>query len=185
MKLKEICEIKNGSTPSTTDKENYDGDIAWITPKDLSMQNSRYIFKGERNITQKGYNSCSTSLFPKGTVLMSSRAPIGLLAIAGTECCTNQGFKNLVVNEKANSEYLYYYLKNRIKEIELLGSGTTFKEVSKTSLEKWEIDIPEIEQQKNIAAILSSLDNKIALNRQLNDNLPTLVRSLTWVVANL
>lgn len=96
--IKEICQVRNGSTPSTKNEKNYSGDIIWITPNDLSKQQARYIYKGERGITKDGYNSCSTTLIPKGSILLSSRAPIGLLAIAGVELCTNQGFKNLVPN---------------------------------------------------------------------------------------
>lgn len=171
-KLGDIAEIINGSTPSTADADNYDGEIIWITPKDLSDQKSKYIEKGSRNITEKGYNSCSTQMIPSYNILMSSRAPIGLLAINKVDCCTNQGFKNIVVNKSiCNVDYLYYYLKFHITEIEALGSGTTFKEVSKASLQKFEISIPSLEIQNKIASTLSNLDQKIALNRQINQNL--------------
>ena len=90
--LSEIADIVNGATPSTSCEENYDGDIVWITPKDLSDQRSKYIDRGSRNITQKGCNSCSVQMIPAYNILMSSRAPIGLLAINTIECCTNQGF---------------------------------------------------------------------------------------------
>lgn len=175
--IKDIAVVKNGSTPSTIEADNYDGDISWITPKDLSDQGSRYIHRGERNITQKGYNSCSTTLLPAGSILLSSRAPIGLLAIAGNDCCTNQGFKNLVLNDKVHNKFLYYYLKTKIKEISNLGSGTTFKEVSKTSLENWKIEIPsKINEQKSIADTLSVLDDKIELNDSINSRLEKMAR---------
>ena len=171
-KLGEIATIVNGATPSTSDNENYDGEIVWFTPKDLSDQNVKYISKGYRNISQKGYDSCSTQIIPPYNILMSSRAPIGLLAINTIECCTNQGFKNLVVNKSiCDVDYLYYFLKFNIWQIDALGSGTTFKEVSKASLERYELNIPCLETQKSIAAILSSLDHKIALNRAINQNL--------------
>ena len=99
VRLKDIAEVINGSTPSTQNPEYYDGDIIWITPKDLSDQNSKYIYSGERSITQAGYNSCSTKMIPENNILMSSRAPIGLLAINKVECCTNQGFKSLIVDK--------------------------------------------------------------------------------------
>lgn len=155
VKIKDIAVVKNGSTPSTKNDEYYDGDIIWITPKDLSTQNSRYIYKGERTITEEGYKNCSAVMVPKGTVLLSSRAPIGLLSIAGTELCTNQGFKNIVPHEgMINSEFLFYLLKTKIADIEKLGSGTTFKEVSKASLEGFTISIPkEIKDQQKIAAV--------------------------------
>ena len=171
-KLGDIAEIVNGATPSTLCEDNYDGNIVWITPKDLSEQKNKYIEKGNRNITEKGYNSCSAHLIPAYNILMSSRAPIGLLAINKKECCTNQGFKNIIVNKSiCNVDYIYYYLKYHIKEIESLGSGTTFKEVSKSSLQKFEISIPPLKIQNQIATILSNLDNKIVLNNQINQNL--------------
>ena len=93
----DVAEVFNGATPSTGDEQNYGGDIVWITPKDLSDQKQKFVYQGERNISQAGYDSCSTHLLPINTVLMSSRAPIGLLAIAKKELCTNQGFKSFVV----------------------------------------------------------------------------------------
>ena len=130
-KLGEIAVIYNGSTPSTKESDNYDGNIVWATPKDLSDQNSKYFSQGERNITKKGYDSCSTQMIPANNILMSSRAPIGLFAINKVDCCTNQGFKNIVLDKSISDvEYMYYFLKYHVKEIEALGSGTTFKEVS-------------------------------------------------------
>jgi len=187
VRLGDIAEIKNGSTPSTKGKDNYDGDIIWITPKDLSDQKQRFIFRGERTITKKGYDSCSTSLLPAGSILLSSRAPIGLLAIAGVECCTNQGFKNLILNkEKIDNKWIYYYLKLKINEIEALGGGTTFKELSKVSLENYKINLPSLCIQKTIAQVLSSIDDKIELNNKINKELENLAKTIYeyWFVQN-
>jgi type I restriction enzyme S subunit len=179
VKIRDIAVIKNGSTPSTNDSGNYDGDIIWITPKDLSNQQSKYILSGERNITQKGLRSCSASLLPKGSLLLSSRAPIGLLAIADNECCTNQGFKNIVVNRnKVNNEFLYYYLKLNIASIEKLGGGTTFKELSKSILEEYIVELPNNTTQNAIVNILSKLDRKIELNNQITTELEKITRAL-------
>ena len=104
--LIDFAEIKNGATPSTTDDANYGGDIVWITPKDLSDQQSKFVYQGERNITKQGFDSCSTSMFPTNSVLMSSRAPIGLVSIAKHEVCTNQGFKSFIPKNIENSIYL-------------------------------------------------------------------------------
>ena len=178
-RLGEIADIVNGATPSTKKTDNYDGSIIWITPKDLSEQKTKWIRRGQRNITEKGFNSCSSQMIPPHNILMSSRAPIGLLAINENECCTNQGFKNLVLDKTiCDTDYMYYYLKFHIKEIEALGSGTTFKEVSKSSLYNFEISLPNLETQRDISKCLSDLDRKIELNRQINDNLPKLDRSL-------
>ena len=178
-KLGEIAEICNGSTPSTSDISNYDGDIVWATPKDLSDQQTKYFLKGARNITKKGFESCSTQIIPANNILMSSRAPIGLFAINKVDCCTNQGFKSIVLDKtKVDVDYMYYYLKYHVKEIEALGTGTTFKEVSKASFENYEISIPEIGVQRSIASVLSILDDKILLNRAINQNLEALAKQL-------
>lgn len=137
--IDEIAEVYNGATPSTADEENYGGDVVWITPKDLSNQQQKFIYQGDRNISRKGYESCSTHLLPSNTVLMSSRAPIGLLAIAKTELCTNQGFKSFVPKNDNEATYLYYYLQAHLKQIEQLGTGTTFKEVSREDVLKFQI----------------------------------------------
>ena len=136
-KVVDIAKVFNGATPSTTREQNYGGDIIWITPKDLSDQKQKFVCRGERNISQIGYDSCSTHLLPVNTILMSSRAPIGLLAIAKTELCTNQGFKNFVLQKENMTNYLYYYLQIHIKQIEQLGTGTTFKEVSREDILKY------------------------------------------------
>lgn len=178
-KISDIAKVVNGSTPSTSDASNYDGDIVWITPKDLSEQKSKYIERGSRNITSDGYASCSTQMIPAYNLLMSSRAPIGLFAINTVDCCTNQGFKNMILNkEKVDVDFIYYFLKFHICEIEALGSGTTFKEVSKSALEKYEIDIPSLDEQRKIAKVLSNLDEKIALNRAMNEELEQTARDL-------
>lgn len=137
--LSEMVDIMNGATPPTAIAENYGGDVIWITPKDLSEQQSKFIDHGQRNITQKGFSSCSTSMLPVGTLLLSSRAPIGLLSIAKTELCTNQGFKSLVPKCVDDTNLLYYYIKWHIPQIEQLGTGTTFKEVSKDDLSSFPI----------------------------------------------
>ncbi len=178
-KLGEIAKVVNGATPSTKDKDNYDGSIIWITPKDLSDQKKKYIKRGQRTITEKGFNCCSAQMIPPYNILMSSRAPIGLLAINQSECCTNQGFKNLVLDKTlCDVDFMYYYLKFHIKEIEALGAGTTFSEVSKSSLQKFEVEIPSISMQRNIAKCLSDIDRKISLNKQINDNLEAMAKQL-------
>ena len=178
-RLGEICEVVNGATPSTKDSDNYDGSIIWITPKDLSDQKKKYIKRGQRMITEKGFNCCSAQMIPPYNILMSSRAPIGLLAINQSECCTNQGFKNLVLDKTlCDVDFMYYYLKFHIKEIEALGTGTTFMEVSKSSLLNFEVKIPNINMQRDIAKCLSDIDRKIELNKQINDNLEAMAKQL-------
>ena len=128
--------IYNGATPSTAINGNYGGDIIWITPKDLADQSQKFTFNGERTITIDGYNSCSTVLLPQGAILLSSRAPIGLMSIAAVELCTNQGFKSFVSKNKEECRFLYYLVDQHLPFIKQIGSGTTFKEVSKDELAK-------------------------------------------------
>ncbi len=175
--LGNIVSIYNGSTPSTTNEEFWNGDIIWVTPKDLSDQNQKYISEGERKITRKALSK--NKLLPKGTILLSSRAPIGLLSISLTELVTNQGFKNIVVDEKLlNNEFLYYNLKLRKNELNNLGTGTTFKELSKSTLEKFKINLPDLSTQKSIAKVLSDLDAKIELNNKINRELEAMAKTL-------
>lgn len=179
MKIKDFAQIINGATPSTKNKKYFCGNIVWVTPKDLSINKSKYIRDSEKRITEDAYNSCSTEMIPCDSILLSSRAPIGLLAINKVKCCTNQGFKSLILDKtKANVEYIYYYLKCNIKKIELLGGGTTFKEISKTILENLEIDLPNYKLQYKIAKILSSIDNKIGINNKINDELEAMAKTI-------
>ena len=171
-RIEEIGTVVGGATPSTKDISNYDGNISWITPKDLSNYSYRYIARGERMITQKGFDSCSCRYIPKGSVLFSSRAPIGYIAIAEKDLCTNQGFKSIIPNtEIIDSEFLYYLLLFNRDKIIAMGSGTTFMEVSANVMKNVSVSIPSLKTQKAIVSILSSIDNKIELNRRINDNL--------------
>ena len=172
IKLAEIGEIVGGSTPSTKNSENYDGNIAWITPKDLANYNKIFIESGERSITEKGFNSCSAKILPRNSILFTSRAPIGYVAITKKELCTNQGFKSIIPNDKIYYLFLYYLLKYNKDYIASFGSGTTFKEISGKVMKSIEIVIPDrLEIQKKIAYILFNIDKKIELNNQINDNL--------------
>ena len=176
----DLGKVVGGATPSTKNSENYDGGtIPWITPKDLAGFSDRYISHGERNITEQGLKSSSTQLVPAHTVLFSSRAPIGYIAIAEQEVCTNQGFKSVVPNENTDYMFLYYLLKYNKDRIERLGSGTTFKEVSGSTMRGIEVSVPEtIEEQQRIASVLSALDDKIELNNKINENLLQQMESL-------
>ena len=182
--LVDFAEIKNGATPSTSDDTNYGGDIVWITPKDLSDQQSKFVYRGERNITKQGFDSCSTSMLPINSLLMSSRAPIGLISIAKHEVCTNQGFKSFIPKNMKDSIYLYYYIKHHIKQIEQLGTGTTFKEVSRDDLCKFPILVVGandtyklwVELQDEIANKQFVLTKEIAsLTKQRDELLPLLM----------
>lgn len=184
-KLGEIGTVVGGATPSTTVEEYYGGEIPWLTPKDLSTFQGRYIERGNRNITYSGLNSCSAQLLPEGSVLFSSRAPIGYVAIAKNPIATNQGFKSIIPNiEKVDSLFLYYLLKYNKGNIEAMGSGTTFKEISGATMKNIEVLIPPLDEQRKIAGILGALDDKIELNRRINANLEEQAQALfkSWFV---
>ena len=179
-KISDIGTVVGGATPSTKKPENYEnGTIAWITPKDLSTFTKRYIQRGERNITEIGLKSCSTQLLPKDTVLFSSRAPIGYVAIATNEVCTNQGFKSVVPNENTNPLFLYYLLKYNKDKIEGMGSGTTFKEVSGNTMKNIVVSVPTDKKvQERISSMLGSIDDKIEENERINNNLEYQARAI-------
>ena len=172
-KISDIGTVVGGATPSTKKTENYEGgNIAWITPKDLSTFSGRYIQHGERNITEAALRSCSTQLLPKNTVLFSSRAPIGYVAIAANDVCTNQGFKSVIPNENTNPLFLYYLLKYNKDKIEGMGSGTTFKEVSGNTMKNIVVSVPiDKKVQERISSMLGSIDDKIEENERINNNL--------------
>ena len=162
--LSDLGTIVGGATPSTKDSSNYEnGSIAWITPKDLSTYTERFISHGERNITEKGLKSCSAQLMPPNSILFTSRAPIGYIAIAKNEVCTNQGFKSIIPNKDTDFMFLYYLLRYNKDNIENLGSRTTFKEVSGSTMRNVPVKVPPLPTQQKIADILSSLDDKIEL----------------------
>ena len=185
-KLSDLGMIVGGATPSTKQIQNYEnGNISWITPKDLSSFKDRYIDRGERNITELGLKSCSTRLIPKNSILFSSRAPIGYIAIANKELCTNQGFKSIVPNENIDYLFLYYLLRYNKSNIENIGSGTTFKEISATVMKNFKVRIPKSKnEQRKIASILDLIDNKIELNNKINNNLEQQARALykSWFI---
>ena len=185
-KISDIGTVVGGATPSTKKPENYEnGKIAWITPKDLSTFSGRYIERGERNITEIGLKSCSTQLLPPNTILFSSRAPIGYVAIAANEVCTNQGFKSVIPNENTDPLFLFYLLKYNKDKIEGMGSGTTFKEVSGNTMKNIVVNVPTDKKvQEKIAAILGSIDDKIEENEQINNNLEQQAQALfkSWFV---
>ena len=183
--LADLGEIIGGATPSTTNKNYYGGDIVWITPKDLSTLQGRFIHHGMRNITREGLNSCSARLMPKHSILFTSRAPIGYVAITGNEVCTNQGFKSIIPNANIDYLFLYYLLVHNRNRIENMGSGTTFKEVSGSVMKDITVSVPsDIAEQRIIARILGALDDKIENNTAINNHLEQIAQAIfkSWFV---
>lgn len=148
--LGQISTVASGGTPATTDDTNFGGDILWVTPADLSVNQGKFISKGRRNITQHGLSSSSAVLLPSGTVIFSSRAPIGYVAIAADDICTNQGCKNFIVHDGAFNEYVYYYLKANKSLAEAYASGTTFLELSASRANNLPIPLPPLHEQHKI-----------------------------------
>lgn len=141
--ISDLGEVAGGATPSKKNEDFYTArGIPWITPKDLSKINNKYISRGEIDITQKGFSNSSVKLLPKGTVLFSSRAPIGYIAIAKNEVTTNQGFKSVIPFKHVGSEFVYYLLKSNVETIESRASGSTFKEISGAEMKRVPVLIP-------------------------------------------
>jgi type I restriction enzyme, S subunit len=148
--LGKVCRIVSGSTPKTGEPRYWGGNIAWITPDDLSKNRSKRVRSGARSISHEGYESCSARLLPEGTVLFTSRAPIGYVAIADRELCTNQGFKSLVPSDAVSSDYLYWYMRFATPDVRSRASGTTFLEISGRGIAEVPIPLPPRAQQECI-----------------------------------
>ena len=173
-RLDEIADVVGGSTPSKAKPEYYtQKGIAWLTPKDLSNHPAVYTSRGEIDITEEGYNSTSTKLMPKGTILFTSRAPIGYISIAQNDICTNQGFKSLVP-KKAGTCFLYCFLKCVTPEIENKSTGSTFKEASGSLMKSLQVIMPEQKVFEDFETIVSPLFARIESLEKENSRLSTL-----------
>jgi len=174
--VNDLGEIIGGSTPSTEDEENFENDgTPWITPKDLSMNvGNKYITKGEVCVSKRGIEKASLKVMPEGTILLSSRAPIGYMAISREPVTTNQGFKNIVPNKGYNTEIVYYLIKNLIPVIEKNSSGSTFKEISGSVLKSIKVLLPSKDQATSLTDILSPIFRKQNLLELENQKLTEL-----------
>lgn len=165
-KLSECSKIISGGTPSTNHVEYYCNDgYAWITPNDLSKnRNNYFISHGERDITIDGIKNSSAQIIPENSILLSTRAPIGYIAISISEVTTNQGFKSIVPYDERYLYYLFFTIKRDVPLMERLGSGTTFKEVSKDSIEKFSILMPPISLIDKFDSMVIPIMNRIKQN---------------------
>ena len=175
-KLGEICEIVSGSTPKTGIAEYWDGNLKWITPAEIDDE-SYIITDSARKLTELGVKKTGLSSFPSGTVILSSRAPIGKVAIAGCEMYCNQGFKNLICSDRINNRYLYWFLKGNTAYLNSLGRGATFKEISKKIVSDIEINVPEISQQLAAVDALERVSEIIRLRKNQLQTLDELVKA--------
>lgn len=176
VRLGDVCDVVSGSTPKTANLEYWDGDILWITPAELN-EDSHYIYDTTRKITEAGRDSASLTLLPQGTVLLSSRAPIGKVGIVGTEMCCNQGFKNLVCSPVIFNNYLFWFLKGKTAYLNSLGRGATFKEISKGIVESIQIPLLPLDVQRRIADTLDKVSELITLRKTQLEKLDELVKA--------
>ncbi|MBT9139209.1 MAG: hypothetical protein DDT31_01790 [Syntrophomonadaceae bacterium] len=154
-RLGRCCEVVTGSTPRTDVPSNWNGDILWTTPNDMGKLAGFTIDNTERKISERGLKSCSTKLLPPGSVLLTTRAPIGHLAINTKPMCTNQGFKSFIPSPQVYDWFLFFALKYFVPALQSMGRGQTFTEISKKQVESFEIPFPSLFGQQRIATELS------------------------------
>jgi type I restriction enzyme S subunit len=164
--LGELAEIIGGGTPDTSVTEYWGGNVQWFTPTEIK---SKYASNSLRTITESGLKDSSAKLLPAGTLLFSSRATVGDVSIALNECTTNQGFQSMVVSDKNNKEFIYYWILNNKKTFLEKASGSTFLEISKKEIEKLLVQLPSIKEQNKIANFLKAVDERITQLIQMHD----------------
>ena len=174
--LSDIAEVVGGGTPDTTVPSLWNGDIQWFTPTEVGHQ--KYVSKSARTITQLGLQKSSTKKLPAGSILLSSRATIGECSIAQRECTTNQGFQNLIPKNDTNNEFLYYLAQTKKYHFIKYASGSTFLEISNSEIRKTKCTVPGTEEQTQIAAFLSALDDRIAVQNKIISKYETLIKGL-------
>ena len=173
--IEDLGEVVGGATPSTETPSFWcKNGISWLSPADLSKQKTKFISKGAKDITKLGYDSCSTKMLPKGSVLFSSRAPIGLMAITSKELCTNQGFKSIIPNEQIGLEYVYYYVLSIRDKIAEENTGSTFDEVSGQIMKAYSAIIPPTSITKEFSNLVEPVFNLQNIIEQENTKLTEL-----------
>ena len=173
--ISDLGTVVGGSTPSKAEPEYYtESGIAWITPKDLSNNKSKFVSHGENDITELGLRNSSASIMPEGTVLFSSRAPIGYIAIAAGEVTTKQGFKSVVPKPEIGTPFVYFFLKNTLPVIEGMASGSTFKEVSGSTMKNVPAVIPDAETLAKFSDFCAPIFAQQRILEEQNQSLATL-----------
>lgn len=177
-KLGEVCEVIGGSTPKTNEPTYWDGDFFWVTPAELD--GTKLISSTKRTITEAGIKSAHLQLLPAGTVLLSSRAPIGKVAITTVPMYCNQGFKNIICSDKLYNCYVYWFLYAKTEYLNALGTGATFKEISKKVVEQIPIPVPPLPVQERIVSELDLLSGIIEKKREQLKELNALAQSIFY-----
>ena len=181
VRIVDICNVETGSTPSTKEEKYWlNGTIKWVTPTDLSKLNGKLLIDDtERKITTEGLKSSSLKILPKGSIIISSRAPIGYVAVLEDDMTFNQGCKGLVIkSSQVDSVYLAYQLLTKVKVMQTLGTGSTFKEISKSQISNLQIPLPPLPEQQKIAEILSTVDKRLELLRNKKERLVRIKKGL-------
>ncbi|OIN96216.1 MAG: hypothetical protein AUJ48_01875 [Deltaproteobacteria bacterium CG1_02_45_11] len=178
VRLGDVCDVIGGSTPSTKKKECWGGNIPFAIPTDITNLQGREIFDTKQHITPEGLSSCSTRLLPAGTILLTSRATLGACAINTKPMATNQGFASLVCNKRVYNWFIYYKMILLQRELDRLGSGSTFKEVSKNNIRSLLFPLPPFTEQKKIAEILTAVDDAIEKTAQIIEETKELKKGL-------
>ena len=177
-RLEEVAQVLGGGTPSRTEKSFFGGSIPWATPTDVTSLNGLYIDKAKEIITEEGLKNSSTKLMPAGAVLLTSRATIGFTAVAEVPMCTNQGFVNFVCGPELVPEFLAYWLQTQKSKLIQHAGGTTFKEIARGTVRKFEIAFPPIPKQQRIVDILSRAEGIVRLRREAEKKAAELIPAL-------
>jgi type I restriction enzyme S subunit len=167
--LGEVAEVVGGGTPSTTVPEYWNGDIVWLTPTEITAQDGRVITDSIRKISKAGFKNSGAQMLPKESVILTSRASVGYVALSGIELCTNQGFQSLIPKRSVMAKFLMYWIQQNKAEFESRSAGSTFKEISKSNVKSIKLALPPYAEQKRIVDLISSVDSYIeALHKELN-----------------
>jgi len=166
--LGEIAEVIGGGTPSTAIAEYWDGNIVWLTPTEITSQDGKVVSDSIRKITDSGFKNSGAQMLKKDSVILTSRASVGYVALAGKDLCTNQGFQSLVPKQSVLAKFLMFWIQQNRSEFESRSAGSTFKEISKSNVKSIKLQLPPLPEQKRIIDLISSVDSYIeSLQQQL------------------
>jgi type I restriction enzyme S subunit len=167
--LGEISEVIGGGTPSTSVPEYWEGEIVWLTPTEITSQDGEFVSNSNRKISELGLKNSGAQMLPKGSVILTSRASVGFVAISAIELCTNQGFQSLVPNDSVLAEFLMFWIQQNRSEFESRSAGSTFKEISKSNVKSIKLSLPPLSEQRRVVEVISTIDEvkgktEIAIN---------------------